>query len=71
MVSLPPHTHVADKFEIACRAWHVLEVTDRSVSRVDTRQVDFGDELDEWWLVGVLIATVHLEAVNPVFVNTL
>jgi hypothetical protein len=48
-----------------------LELTDSSISRVDTRQVDFGDELDEWWLVGVLIATVHLEAVNPVFVDTL
>jgi hypothetical protein len=48
-----------------------LVVTDSSISRVDTRQVDFGDELDEWWLVGVLIATVHLEAVNPVFVDTL
>lgn len=50
---------------------HSLACTDRSVSWVDTRQVDFGYELYQRWLVGILITAVHLEAVDSVFVDTL
>jgi hypothetical protein len=44
---------------------------DHAISWVHTRKVDLVDELDSRWLVGVLIAAVHLERVDPVFVNTL
>jgi len=37
---------------------------------IDTGQVDFSFELDDRWLVGILITAVHLEAVDSVLVNT-
>lgn len=45
--------------------------TDLSVPWVDTRQVDFADELDSRWVVGILIAAVHLQRVNPVLMDAL
>lgn len=44
---------------------------DNAVPRVDTGQVDLADELDLGWLIGVVLAAVHLEAVNAVFVDGL
>lgn len=44
---------------------------DGSVSWIDTGQVNFGNELDERWLVRILITAVHLEAVDSVFMDTM
>lgn len=45
--------------------------TDLPISRVDTREIDFVDELYSRWLVGILIATMHLQGVDSVLVNAL
>lgn len=42
-----------------------------AVPWIDARQVDLGDELDLWWLIWVLIAAVHLQGVDSVFVDAL
>ena len=38
---------------------------------VNARQVDFADELDGGWLIGILVAAVHLEGVDSVLVDAL
>jgi len=43
---------------------------DSAISWVDTRQVDFCNELDDGWLVRILITAVHLETVDSIFVDT-
>lgn len=45
--------------------------TNLSISGVDTWQIDLADELDGRRLVGIFVATVHLERVDAVLVNTL
>jgi hypothetical protein len=59
------------QYKAACSAWNVYGVADGSVPWIDTWQVDFGYELDERWLVRILITAVHLEAVDSVFMDTL
>jgi hypothetical protein len=44
---------------------------DHTVPGVDTWEVDFADELDRRWLIGIRITTVHLQRVNSVFVDAL
>lgn len=39
---------------------HALLGTNDAVSGVDTRKVDLIDELDSRWLIGILVAAVHL-----------
>jgi len=43
---------------------------DDTVPWADAREVDFGYELDGGWLVGVLVAAVHLQRVDAVLMNT-
>ena len=45
--------------------------TDHTVSRIDTGQVNFVDELDGWRLIGIFISTVHLQRIDTIFVNAL
>lgn len=47
------------------------EVTYHAVSCVYAGEVDLVDELDSGWLVGVLVAAVHFEGVDSVFVDAL
>jgi len=42
---------------------------DYAVSWVDAGKVDFIDELDGGWLIGVLISAMHLEGVDSVLMN--
>jgi hypothetical protein len=42
-----------------CKARKLGWIND-AISRVNTRKVNFVDELDSRWLVGVLITAVHL-----------
>jgi len=44
---------------------------DYAVSWVDAGKVDFIDELDGGWLIGVLISAMHLEGVDSVLMNAL
>lgn len=41
------------------------------VLRADAREVHFTDELDGWWLVRIVIAAVHLQRVDSIFVHAL
>lgn len=59
------HCHIAvPALEAGQLGW-----VDEAVAGVNTWEVDFGDELDGGWLVGVLVATVHFEGVDAVFVD--
>lgn len=61
------HCHIAvPALEAGQLGW-----VDEAVAGVNTWEVDFGDELDGGWLVGVLVATVHFEGVDAVFVDRL
>jgi hypothetical protein len=44
---------------------------DLSIPWVYARQVDFADKLDRRWLVGVVIAAVHLQRIDSVLVHAL
>lgn len=44
---------------------------DDTVSLVDAWEVDHADELDRGWLVGVVLAAVHLYGVDSVLVHAL
>jgi len=46
-----------------------LARVDHAVSWVNAGQVHFVDELDGRRLVGILVATMHLEGIDPILVN--
>jgi hypothetical protein len=48
-----------------------IPYTDHAISWVNARQVDFANELDSGWLIGILVAAVHLEGVDSVLVDAL
>lgn len=48
-----------------------LRWVDHAISWVDTREVDFVNELDGRRLVGILITAVHFQGVDSVLVNAL
>jgi hypothetical protein len=50
---------------------NIFGYTNHAISWVDARQVDLADKLDGGWLVGVLVAAVHLEGVDSVLVHAL
>jgi hypothetical protein len=45
--------------------------TDLSIPWINTREVDFTDELYFWWLIGIFITAVHLQGVNSILMNAL
>ena len=61
-----PTTNYYDDSPIRC-----LWVLNLSSSRIDTRQVDFGDELNGGGSVRIVISAMDVEAVNSILVCTL
>ncbi len=45
--------------------------TDLSIPWINTREVDFANELYFWWFIGILITAVHLQGVDSVLMDTL
>lgn len=60
-----------EKYKSAKPRIYVQYEADLAISWVDAGQVDLADKLDRWWLVGVVIAAMHLQRVNPVLVHAL
>jgi len=56
---------------VSPRRKNVYGDADLAISWVDTGQIDFADELDGRWLVGILVAAVHLQGVDSVLVDAL
>jgi hypothetical protein len=50
---------------------NIFWYTNHAISWVNARQVDFADELDGGWLIGILVAAVHLEGVDSILVDAL
>jgi hypothetical protein len=45
--------------------------TDLSIPGINTREVDFADELYFWWFIGIFVAAMHLQGVDSILMHAL